>query len=74
MTRSPYAVVNNGTQGFVDAAKNLSSDQAKDQSYGVVFDIGYGMVQVAIGTTVGLFLAALVIYPLGKKRSGLFSF
>ncbi|KAJ6082884.1 hypothetical protein N7467_007019 [Penicillium canescens] len=74
MTRSPYAVVNNGTQGFVDAAKNLSSDQAKTQSYGVVFDIGYGMVQVAIGTTVGLFLAALVVYPLGKKRSGLFSF
>ncbi|KAJ5749320.1 uncharacterized protein N7511_011016 [Penicillium nucicola] len=74
MTRSPYAVVNNGTQGFVDAAKSLSSDQAKNQSYGVVFDIGYGMVQVAIGTTVGLFLAALVVYPLGKKRSGLFSF
>lgn len=74
MTRSPYAVINNGTQGFVDAAKNISSDQAKNQSYGVVFDIGYGMVQVAIGTTVGLFLAALVVYPLGKKRSGLFSF
>jgi uncharacterized membrane protein YjjP (DUF1212 family) len=74
MTRSPYAVVNNGTQGFVDAAKKLSADEAKNQSYGVVFDIGYGMVQIAIGTTVGLFLAALVIYPLGKKRSGLFSF
>jgi len=74
LTRSPYAVVNNGTQGFVDAAKNLSADEARNQSYGVVFDIGYGMVQVAIGTTVGLFLAALVVYPLGKKRSGLFSF
>lgn len=74
ITRSPYAVVNNGTQGFVDAAKNRSADQSRDQSYGVVFDIGYGMVQVAIGTTVGLFLAALVVYPLGKKRSGLFSF
>ncbi|KAJ5692697.1 hypothetical protein N7462_002120 [Penicillium macrosclerotiorum] len=74
MTRSPYAVVANGTQGFVDAAKNLSSAEARNQSYGVVFDIGYGMVQVAIGTTVGLFLAALVVYPLGKKRSGLFSF
>ncbi|KAJ5793464.1 hypothetical protein N7457_000063 [Penicillium paradoxum] len=74
MTRSPSAVVNNGTQGFVDAAKNLSTDEARDQSYGVAFDIGYGMVQVAIGTTVGLFLAALVVYPLGKKRSGLFSF
>ncbi|CAI7678786.1 unnamed protein product [Penicillium manginii] len=74
MTRSPYAVVANGTQGFVDAAKNLSASEQRSQSYGVVFDIGYGMVQVAIGTTVGLFLAALVVYPLGKKRSGLFSF
>ncbi|CAI7614008.1 unnamed protein product [Penicillium discolor] len=74
MTRSPYAVVNNGTQGFVDAAKKLSADEARNQSYSVIFDIGYGMIQVAIGTTVGLFLAALVVYPLGKKRSGLFSF
>ncbi|KAJ5730520.1 uncharacterized protein N7483_005028 [Penicillium malachiteum] len=74
MTRTPYAVVNNGTQGFVDAAKNMTAAEASHQSYGVVFDIAYGMVQVAIGTTVGLFLAALVVYPLGKKRSGLFSF
>ncbi|OKP13400.1 hypothetical protein PENSUB_902 [Penicillium subrubescens] len=74
MTRSPYSIVANGTQGFVDAVKNLSAAEAQNQNYGVVFDIGYGMVQVAIGTTVGLFLAALVVYPLGKKRSGLFSF
>ncbi|OQE15280.1 hypothetical protein PENSTE_c029G01066 [Penicillium steckii] len=74
MTKSPNAVVANGTQGFVDAAKNFSANEQRNQSYGVVFDIGYGMVQVAIGITVGLFLAALVVYPLGKKRSGLFSF
>ncbi|KAJ5769471.1 hypothetical protein N7520_004030 [Penicillium odoratum] len=74
MTRTPHSVVSNGTQGFVDAAKNFSASAAKTQSYGVAFDIGYSMVQVAIGTTVGLFLAALVVYPLGKKRSGLFSF
>ncbi|PLB44848.1 DUF1212-domain-containing protein [Aspergillus steynii IBT 23096] len=36
--------------------------------------LGYGMVQVAIGITVGLFVAALVVYPFGKRRSGLFSF
>ncbi|KAL4783190.1 hypothetical protein BJX76DRAFT_262380 [Aspergillus varians] len=77
--QTPFSVPSNGTQGFVDAAKNMTS-QHKSQSYqenpfqGVVFDIGYGMVQVAIGFTVGLFLAALVIYPLGKKRSGLFAF
>lgn len=36
--------------------------------------LGFGMIQVAIGITVGLFVAALVVYPLGKRRSGLFSF
>ena len=36
--------------------------------------LGLGMIQIAIGVTVGLFLSALVVYPLGKKRSGLFSF
>ncbi|PGH18363.1 hypothetical protein AJ79_00429 [Helicocarpus griseus UAMH5409] len=40
----------------------------------VVFDIGYGMLEVAVGITVGLFMAALVVYPFGKRRSGLFSF
>ncbi|GKZ80567.1 hypothetical protein AnigIFM56816_004792 [Aspergillus niger] len=71
---SPFAVVSNGTQGFVDAAKNLSSPDFDREFHGVVLDIGYGMIQVAVGFTVGLFLAALVVYPLGKKRSGLFSF
>lgn len=36
--------------------------------------LGLGMIQVAIGVTVGLFLSALIIYPSGKRRSGLFSF
>ncbi|KAF7589413.1 hypothetical protein BBP40_004317 [Aspergillus hancockii] len=71
---TPYSVVANGTQGFMDAAQNMTQAQNNAQFHGVVFDIGYGMVQVAIGFTVGLFLAALVVYPLGKKRSGLFSF
>ena len=39
-----------------------------------VFNVGYSMIQVAIGITVGLFLSALVVYPFGKRRSGLFSF
>lgn len=37
-------------------------------------DLGFGMVEVSIGITVGLFLAALLVYPFGKRRSGLFSF
>src|ERR1700722_17648338 len=40
----------------------------------VVLNVGYSMIQVAIGITVGLFLSALIIYPLGKRRSGFFSF
>ena len=39
-----------------------------------VFNLGFGMIQVAIGITIGLFLAALIVYPYGKRRSGLFSF
>ena len=40
----------------------------------IVFNVGFSMIQVAIGITVGLFLSALIVYPLGKRRSGLFSF
>ncbi|ORY10105.1 hypothetical protein BCR34DRAFT_486200 [Clohesyomyces aquaticus] len=40
----------------------------------VALNVGFSVIQVAIGITVGLFLAALLVYPLGKKRSGLFSF
>ncbi|KAJ5163847.1 uncharacterized protein N7500_005677 [Penicillium coprophilum] len=39
-----------------------------------VFSLGFGMIQVAIGITIGLFISALVVYPYGKARSGLFSF
>ncbi|KAF9883545.1 hypothetical protein FE257_003184 [Aspergillus nanangensis] len=39
-----------------------------------IASLGFGMIQIAIGITVGLFIAALVVYPYGKRRSGLFSF
>lgn len=35
--------------------------------------LGYGMIQTAIGISVGLFISALIVYPHGKKRSGIFS-
>jgi uncharacterized membrane protein YjjP (DUF1212 family) len=44
------------------------------QSSSSVFSLGFGMIQVAIGITIGLFIAALCVYPYGKRRSGLFSF
>ncbi|KAJ5374375.1 hypothetical protein N7517_006381 [Penicillium concentricum] len=54
---------NNGTSSGSSAISETS-----------VASLGFGMIQVAIGITVGLFIAALVVYPYGKKRTGLFSF
>ncbi|KAJ5280478.1 hypothetical protein N7478_005850 [Penicillium angulare] len=50
---------------------DTSSTSSSDTS---VSSLGYGMIQVAIGITVGLFMSALIVYPFGKKRTGLFSF
>jgi uncharacterized membrane protein YjjP (DUF1212 family) len=35
--------------------------------------LAYGMIQTAISISVGLFMAALVVYPHGKRRSPIFS-
>ncbi|KAJ5295454.1 hypothetical protein PENANT_c001G01151 [Penicillium antarcticum] len=53
---------------------NGTSSSASVLSETSVASLGFGMIQVAIGITVGLFIAALVVYPFGKKRTGLFSF
>lgn len=59
------AKVNGTSQVMVSSTEDLNT---------IVFNVGYSMIQVAIGITVGLFLSALIVYPLGKRRSGLFSF
>jgi len=51
-----------------------NSTASSELSETSVASLGFGMIQVAIGITVGLFIAALVVYPYGKKRTGLFSF
>lgn len=63
------SVINNGTAGFIAAQEDPNSVYS-----GTIYNVGYGMVQVAIGISVGLYLSALVVYPFGKRRSGLFSF
>ena len=68
------SVVNNGTQGFLNAQNNTNSGASDSVYGGTIFNVGYGMVQVAIGISVGLYLSALVVYPFGKRKSGLFSF
>ena len=55
-------------------ATTISSASDGSQVNSVVFNVGFSMIQVAIGITVGLFLSALLVYPFGKRRSGLFSF
>ncbi|KAL4789617.1 hypothetical protein BDV19DRAFT_394876 [Aspergillus venezuelensis] len=50
---------------------NTTNVSSQDTS---IASLGFGMVQIAIGITVGLFVSALVVYPFGKRRSGLFNF
>ncbi|KAH8692247.1 putative pheromone-regulated membrane protein [Talaromyces proteolyticus] len=68
-----------GVQSASQIRANLTghdngTSSSANSSNSSVYDMGYGMIQVAIGITVGLFLSAILVYPLGKRRSGLFSF
>ncbi|KAL2859931.1 threonine/serine exporter family protein [Aspergillus lucknowensis] len=56
-----------------DGLKNGTAANIFSQDTSIA-DLGFGMVQIAIGITVGLFVSALVVYPFGKRRSGLFNF
>ncbi|KAB8290807.1 hypothetical protein EYC80_008444 [Monilinia laxa] len=62
----------NGT-AKVNGTSTVTVSSSEDLNT-IVFNVGYSMIQVAIGITVGLFLSALIVYPFGKRRSGLFSF
>jgi uncharacterized membrane protein YjjB (DUF3815 family) len=53
--------------------KNGTTENIASQDTSIA-SLGFGMVQIAIGITVGLFVSALVVYPFGKRRSGLFNF
>ncbi|KAJ5638930.1 hypothetical protein N7528_001320 [Penicillium herquei] len=69
-----------GVQSADEIRQNVSSHSSPSTTPGAglsntsVFTLGFGMIQVAIGITIGLFIAALIVYPYGKRRSGLFSF
>lgn len=70
-----------GVQSADEIRQNVSSNHQASSQPGAgleggssVWSLGFGMIQVAIGITIGLFIAALVVYPYGKRRSGLFSF
>jgi len=50
-----------------------AADSTIDSLNAIVFNVAASMIQIAIGITVGLFMAALLVYPLGKRRSGLWT-
>lgn len=68
----------NGTSKFngtnLTSTVNVTSSSVAADLNTIVFNVGYSMIQIAIGITVGLFLSAIIVYPFGKRRSGLFSF
>lgn len=69
--------INSADQIVRNTTGNATTVTAYDSSNtlnSVALNVGFSVIQIAIGITVGLFLAALIVYPLGKRRSGLFSF
>ncbi|KAL1800657.1 hypothetical protein ACET3X_000999 [Alternaria dauci] len=50
-----------------------TTDTTTDSLNAIVFNVAASMIQIAIGITVGLFMAALLVYPMGKRRSGLWT-
>ncbi|OCT49181.1 Pheromone-regulated membrane protein 10 [Cladophialophora carrionii] len=57
-----------------NSTASAQNDSGNGFSDGTIFTVGYSMVQVAIGISVGLYLSALVVYPYGKRKSALGSF
>lgn len=61
--------------GISSANQITHSSSSAQSSNNDVDSLSFGatMVEVSIGISVGLFAAALVVYPFGKKRTGLFT-
>ncbi|KAJ5605852.1 hypothetical protein N7510_008633 [Penicillium lagena] len=56
-----------------EVANHTANSTTSTMSGSSLTALGFGMIQTAIGISVGLFIAALIVYPHGKKRSGIFS-
>ncbi|KAI2467818.1 DUF1212-domain-containing protein [Annulohypoxylon bovei var. microspora] len=63
--------LNNSTE-IVNGTSTVTIDNGQPLDT-IVFNVAASMIQIAIGITVGLFLSALIVYPLGKRRSGLWT-
>ncbi|KAK3300627.1 uncharacterized protein B0H64DRAFT_313757 [Chaetomium fimeti] len=64
-------ILANGT--IVNGSMSMTTTQSADLNNSA-FNVLFSVIQVAINISVGLSLSALLVYPLGKRRSGLFSF
>ncbi|KAI1811722.1 DUF1212-domain-containing protein [Poronia punctata] len=62
--------INNNTQ---PVAGTPSVPYQNGNTSDLVYNVAGSMIQIAIGITLGLFLSALVVYPFGKRRSGLWT-
>lgn len=77
------AIVMNGTYSIRDESMNRREEllhlrdftaNGPSGSTGLIITSGIGMAQATIGITVGLFLSALVVYPLTKRKAGSLAF
>lgn len=57
----------------LDAIHNGTSSDAESIYKDSTLTFGMNMIEISIGISVGLFLSALLVYPLGKKTTGIFS-
>ncbi|KAK5658971.1 hypothetical protein OQA88_1790 [Cercophora sp. LCS_1] len=69
ITRNETTLAN----GTVIAGAITTTSQDTDLN-STAFNVLFSVIQVAISISVGLSLSALIVYPFGKRRSGLFSF
>ncbi|KAK9415222.1 putative Threonine/serine exporter-like N-terminal domain-containing protein [Seiridium unicorne] len=58
---------------LTQSTNSTASSTDSTQLNALAFNFAASMIQIAIGITVGLFGSALLIYPLGKRRSGLWT-
>ncbi|KAI0426523.1 hypothetical protein F5Y09DRAFT_60835 [Xylaria sp. FL1042] len=64
--------INNNNQ-HINGTSSVPVNDVTSNVSDVVYNVAGSMIQIAIGITLGLFLSALIIYPLGKRRSGLWT-
>ena len=66
------SIVEGGKKIIADGGTEITTQMFIES--GGMGELAYGLVAVAVGISFGLFLSTIVVYPLGKRRSGFFSF